>query len=128
MNTMIKNPPSTPTTDTEATRKQYLVPRVNIVETPNEYVLEAEMPGVTKSGLEISLENQELTLIGHRTPVLGNVSVLYRESSPRDFRRAFELEPSIDTAKIDARIDNGLLTLTLPKVEQVKPRRIEISG
>jgi HSP20 family protein len=51
---------------------------------------------------------------------------VYRESHPYDFRRVYELDPSIDTSRISARIENGLLTVNLPKAEKVKPRRIEV--
>ena len=106
----------------------YLVPSVNITETKDAYVLEAEMPGVSKDGLDITLEGTQLTLVGRRNQTVPDAQLVYRESSPRDFRRAFELDPSIDASKIDARIENGVLTLFLPKAEQVKPRRITVTG
>ncbi len=57
--------------------------------------------------------------------VLG--TLIHRESRRKNFRRAFELDPSIDAGKISARIEQGVLTLTLPKAEQVKPRKIAVS-
>jgi HSP20 family protein len=51
---------------------------------------------------------------------------LYRESRPHDFRRVYELDPTIDTSRISARIENGVLIVNLPKAESVKPRRIEV--
>jgi HSP20 family protein len=51
---------------------------------------------------------------------------LFRESRDVDFRRVFELNPAIDTGKISARMDQGILTLTLPKSERVKPRKISV--
>jgi HSP20 family molecular chaperone IbpA len=51
----------------------------------------------------------------------------HRESRPENFRRSFELDPSIDAGKISAKIEQGVVTLTLPKAEQVKPRKIAIS-
>jgi HSP20 family protein len=53
--------------------------------------------------------------------------LLYRESQTADFRRSFELDSSIDADKISARIEQGILTVTLPKAEQVKPRRIPVA-
>jgi len=108
------------------TGRESLAPRVNIVETPDGYVLEAEMPGVNKEGLDISLDNNVLTIVGRRQPDLP-ATLLHRESEAADFRRVFELDPSIETAKIAAKIEQGILTLTLPKAEQVKPRRISVS-
>lgn len=106
--------------------REYVTPKVNITETQDRYVVEAEFPGVNKEGLDVSLDNNELTIVGHRqSNTSGNL--LYRESHSADFRRVFELDPSVDAAKISAKIEQGILTLTLPKTEQVKPRRISVS-
>jgi len=108
--------------------REYAAPEVNIFETKDGYVLEAEMPGVTKDGLSISLEGNVLTLVGHRQDgAVPNAELLYRESHPVDFRRVFELDPTIETSKINAKMDQGILTLTLPKAERVKPRKISVS-
>lgn len=104
----------------------YVSPEVNIVETRDGYVLEAEMPGVNKSGLELTIENTELTIVGHRhvEPLSGEA--LLHESRNLGYRRVFELDPAIDTGKISARMEQGVLTLTLPKSERVKPRKITV--
>jgi HSP20 family protein len=105
---------------------EFVSPEVNIFETKDGYVLEAEMPGVNKDGLEITLEGNEITIVGHRhlEPLSGNP--LFHESYYADYRRVFELDPAIDTAKVSARVDQGVLTLTLPKSERVKPRKITV--
>jgi HSP20 family protein len=54
-------------------------------------------------------------------------TLIHRESRPENFRRTFELDPSIDTGKISAKIEHGVVTLTLPKAEQVKPRKITVN-
>jgi HSP20 family protein len=54
-------------------------------------------------------------------------TLIHHESRPENFRRTFELDPSIDADKISAKIDQGLMTLTLPKAEHVKPRKIAVS-
>jgi HSP20 family protein len=107
-------------------RRGWLHPQVNITETKEAYLLEAEMPGVGKDGLEILLEGSELTIIGRREPDLDNAQVVYRESSNSDYRRSFELDPSIDTGRITARMEDGVLILELPKAEKVKPRKIRV--
>lgn len=112
----------------EQPERGYLSPPVNITETSDGYVLEAEMPGVNRAGLQVLLEGNELTLVGRRQSEITGADLLYRESAPRDFRRTFVLDPTIDTAKIDAKMENGILTLQLPKAESVKPRRIDITG
>jgi len=108
------------------TQTTFVSPQVNIFETKDGYVLEAEMPGVNKEGLEITLEGTEITITGHRQvePLPGNA--LFRESEEADYRRVFELDPAIDTSKVSARMEQGVLTLTLPKSERVKPRKITV--
>jgi len=107
----------------------YVTPQVNIVETKDEYLLEAEMPGVSKDGLEVLLEGNELGIVGRRqTENLANAELIYRESTPRDYRRTFVLDPAIDTARIRAQMEEGVLTLHLPKAEKVKPRKIAVNA
>jgi len=114
-----------PATDARQER-EFVSPEVNIFETKEGYVLEAEMPGVNKEGLEIMLEGNEITLIGHRKNEVVTGSPLFRERALADYRRIFELDPAIDTAKITAKMEQGVLTLTLPKSERVKPRKIKV--
>ena len=89
-----------------STELPFAAPDVNIYETEKAFVLQAEMPGVNKSGLEVTLEGSTLTFVGRR--------------------RSFELDPSIDASKVVAELQQGMLTLTLPKAERVQPRKIEI--
>jgi HSP20 family protein len=104
----------------------YISPEVNIYETKDGYVLEAEMPGVSKEGLEITLEGTEITITGHRKAESLAGEALFHESQNADYRRVFELDPAIDTAKVSARMDQGVLRLTMPKSERVKPRKISV--
>ena len=107
--------------------QEFVAPVVNIFETNDGYALEAEMPGVNKAGLEITLEGNEITIVGRRTADKAGGELLFRERSPADFRRVFELDPAIDTGRISAKMEQGVLTLALPKSEQVKPRKITVS-
>lgn len=106
---------------------EFISPDVNIYETKDGYMLEAEMPGVNKDGLEITLEGNELTIAGHRQSEAVPGQPLFRERAAADYRRTFELDPAIDTTRINAKINQGLLAVTLPKSEQVKPRKIAVS-
>lgn len=115
-----------PVRDNRQERRGWIQPQVNIVESRDGYVLEAEMPGVSKDGLEVLLEGNELTIIGHRGSEVPDAQLVYRESADRDFRRAFELDPTIDTGRINAKMENGILYLELPKSEKVKPRKIQV--
>lgn len=107
--------------------EQFITPAASVTDTADGYRLEIEMPGVKKNGLDISVENHELTIIGRRSVPAVEGTLIHRESRPENFRRAFELDASIDAEKISANIDQGLLTLTLPKAEHVKPRKITVS-
>lgn len=111
---------------TQQRSEQFITPVSSVVENGDVYMLEVEMPGVNKEGLEISVENNELTIVGRRLVPQIEGTLIHRESRSENFRRIFELDPSIDTAKVSARIDQGVLTLTLPKAEQVKPRKITV--
>ena len=102
-------------------------PEVNIFETPEGYLLEGEMPGVTRDGLEITLEGNTLTIVGHRNEADFGANPVYRESKAGSFRRVFELDPTIDTSKINAKMEQGVLKLHLPKAEKVKPRKIQVT-
>jgi HSP20 family protein len=115
-----------PRTSEESRQIQYLTPLVDVESTEDGYVIRAEMPGVDKAGLEITVDNGELTILGHRRNLQISGEPVYREIRNNDFRRVYELDPAIDTEKVGARIDQGLLTLTLPKAERVKPRKISV--
>jgi HSP20 family protein len=107
--------------------QQFITPPASLTEIADGYMLEIEMPGVKKDGLDISVENNELTIVGRRSlPALEGM-LIHRESRPENFRRVFELDPSIDGDKISAKIDQGLVTLTMPKAEHVKPRKVTVS-
>ena len=114
------------TANNRPAREDYVAPEVNIFETNDGYVLEAEMPGVNKDGLEITLEGNEITITGRRAADAAGGEALFRERRTADYRRVFELDPAIDTAKVSAKMDQGILTLTLPKSERVKPRKITV--
>ena len=107
--------------------EQFITPPASVTEIGDGYMLEIEMPGVEKDGLDISFENNELTITGRRSLPAVEGTPIHRESRPENFRRVFELDPSIDAEKISAKIDQGLVTLTLPKAEHVKPRKITVS-
>jgi HSP20 family protein len=107
--------------------EQFITPTASVTEIGYGYTLEIEMPGVQKDGLEISVENNELAIIGRRLLPTVEGRLIHRESRPENFRRVFEIDPSIDANKISAKIDHGLVTLTLPKAEHVKPRKITVS-
>lgn len=127
MNAVANKEKNAPTTTRSDDQRNYALPEVNIYETVEGYLLEAEMPGVSKEGLEVTLDDNELTITGRRVPSPLPGRPLFKESREADFRRVFELDPAIDTSKATARMEQGILTLTLPKSERVKPRKILIN-
>lgn len=104
----------------------FVTPPANISATDNEYLVEVDMPGVDKEGLEITVEGNELTIIGRRKSELPEGEACYCESPQADYRRVFELGPDVDTAGINAEMKQGVLRLRLPKSEKAKPKRIEV--
>ena len=110
-----------------AQTKQFVAPPARVIEAGDGYTLEIEMPGVSKEGVDISVENNELMIVGRRSLPSVDGTLIHHESCPENFRRTFELDPSIDADKIGAKIEQGLVTLTLPRAEHVKPRKIAVS-
>jgi HSP20 family protein len=107
--------------------EQFIAPVATVLENADGYTLEVEMPGVSKENLEMWIENNELTILGRRAMPSVEGTPVHRESRPENFRRSFEIDPSIDAARISAKIEQGVVTLTLPKAEQVKPRKIAVA-
>jgi len=104
-----------------------LVPPVDIYETENEFVIKAEMPGVKKDAVDVTLEKNELEINGK---VNGNFpdekDIKYSEFGLYNYHRKFTVGNAIDGNKLTAFLENGILTLNLPKREEVKPRKIEV--
>ncbi len=127
MDTMVRENRKDSSANGQQANEKFVSPMATVLENGDGYTLQVEMPGVSKEGLEMWVENNELTLVGRRSLPAIQGTIIHRESRRENFRRAFELDPSIDTGRIDARIEQGVLTLNLPKAEQVKPRKITVS-
>ena len=105
------------------------LPATDIYDTENEVVVLADMPGVSEKGLEITLENSVLTLVG-RSELAGSAGreALHSEFGPAEYRRTFTLTEDIDREKIAARIKAGQVRITLPKAARAQPRRIAVES
>ena len=110
-----------------AQREQFVAPSSSVLEDNDGYILQVEMPGVNKEGLEISIEKNEISIVGRRSAPAPQGTLLHRESRSHNYRRSFEIDPSIESGKIAARMHQGVVTLTLPKAEKVMPRKIAVS-
>jgi HSP20 family protein len=128
MNAIAQKPNQRPQGDAGQRNRGFIIPPANISAGENEYLVELEMPGVDQSGLDITVEGDELTIIGWRKNQSIEGDLCYCESSPADYRRVFEIGPDVDAAKINAQMNQGVLRLRLPKSEKAKPRRIEVKA
>lgn len=127
MDTMVRENRQESSANGRQTSDQFVAPMATVLENGDGYTLQVEMPGVNKEGLEMWVENNELTIVGRRSLPTVQGTMIHCESRRENFRRSFELDPSIDTSKISAKIEQGVVTLALPKAEQVKPRKITVS-
>ncbi len=122
MNTDVKKIKS----DERSGEEYVIVPSADIYETENEFVIKADMPGVNKEGLEITLEKDNLEISGRVRESANQDSLKYAEYRLHNYRRSFVVGDGINREGISASLENGVLALTLPKSERVKPRKIEI--
>ena len=128
MDTLVRENRNENRTNGQHTTEQFIAPVATVLENGDGYTLEVEMPGVNKEGLEMWVENNELTITGPAFACrrwrarfctasrVGKISGAPSNSIP-----------SIDTGKISAKIEQGVVSLNLPKAEQVKPRKIAVS-
>jgi HSP20 family protein len=111
-----------------ACRGQCYVPAVDVYETPHELVLSADVPGADAGKIDVRYEDGELRIHAPVEPRRKAEQVyLLEEYGTGDYYRTFRLGQEIDASKIEARFADGVLTLKLPKVEAVKPRRITVN-
>jgi HSP20 family protein len=103
------------------------LPTADIYETQDALSVILEMPGVTKDNVEVRVENDVLQVEGRvDLSKYRNLQPLYTEYNVGHYARSFQLSSKIDQNKISAELRDGVLSLTLPKVEQAKPRTIQI--
>lgn len=115
---------------TEATSRVW-VPALDIVEKRDAYVVVAELPGVNQNDVELSFEQNVLTIRGQKSSLLdpskdGELRVYTAERVAGAFERAIRLPEFVDSEKIGAELRDGVLTITIPKATAAQPRKIEI--
>ena len=109
-------------------RTETLRPAADVYDTGEEYRIVVEMPGVAKDGLEIEVKDDVLRLRGTRPATEETAKLLVSgRRSGGVLERHFTLGKDIDRTKVTARLENGLLTVTLPRRAEEKPHRIEVS-
>ncbi len=105
----------------------YFLPTVDVSETPEALLLRYDMPGVKKENAEITVDNGTLTVTGRAEPEQSG-TVMYRETRIGDYQRQFALPENVDAGHITAEMKEGVLTVTIRKPEQYKPKKIQITG
>ncbi len=105
-------------------------PRLDVIETPEAYLLETDLPGVASDAVDLQFEKGVLTISA--TPGADNDdesrTVLRRETSRDSFLRRVRIGDGVDIDGVDATLTNGVLTVTLPKSEAQRPRQIKVTG
>jgi len=113
----------------ELTRdKPMYVPRFDIWETDDELTLCGDMSGVKPDDVDIRFENGELVIHGRVEPRNEEARFIYQEYGIGDFHRSFTIGEFVDSTKIAASTRDGVLTIHLPKTDQMKPRRIQVTS
>ncbi|HEY8515135.1 MAG TPA: Hsp20/alpha crystallin family protein [Candidatus Binatia bacterium] len=110
-------------------RVRVVAPYVDVYETKDAYHLRADVPGVAEKDLDVSVEKDRLTIVGRvEMPQREGMRLRFGELRSREYRRSFGLADDIDRDRIEAKLENGVLYLTLPKREDVRPRRITVQA
>jgi len=114
---------------TQTAPRRTIIPRYDIAETADAFIITALVPGVDRSDLETHVDGESLTVFARRTWTPPTEwTAVYRETPLADYRFVLELDNRVNRDAVRAELNQGVLTLTLPKAESVKPRRIEIKG
>ncbi len=107
---------------------RYFVPYADIYETDDALAVVMEMPGVEKQDLDVGLENDVLRVNGRiHFSKYKDMEPVYAEYNVGHYARSFALSSTIDQEKISANLEDGVLTLTLPKAKHAQPRKIAIA-
>jgi HSP20 family protein len=111
-----------------ATREQPTVlPPVDVFENESGITLLADLPGVSREGLGVRVDGETLLIeAGASTAGPENLELIYGEAQYPSYRRQFTLSRELDASRIEASLKDGVLRLTIPKLEQARPRRIEV--
>lgn len=108
-------------------KEAWIAPLVDVFETEDDYYLLTPMPGVIKENVKIKLEDNTLVIMGRIDfDQAVNRNYIIKETETGNYYRRFKLSDAIEQSKIEASLENGILTVRLPKHEYAKPRSIEI--
>jgi len=120
---------NTRATTQEQAPQRAVLPAVDVYEDDAGITLLADMPGVPRDQLELKVEGDALTIEGAvRALTPGGLEPVYAEVRVPRYRRTFTLSRELDTARVDASLKDGVLTLRIPKQAHAQPRRIEVQA
>jgi HSP20 family protein len=121
-----ENPPSQPSSAPPADQLVF-TPPIDIFETPEGLVLQADLPGVTSETLELQVQDNKLSLLGRvASPAPESARLIHQEYRVGHFFRHFILSDEVDHERITAKLTNGVLEVVLPRAAKSEPRRIQI--
>jgi len=106
----------------------YYMPQTDIYETPDALVVVMEVPGIKRDAIDVRVEKDVLSI--NAEVDLGNYRdfrPMYTEYNVGHFRRSFSLSNKVDRDNIEARVDDGILCVSLPKAEEARPRKIDVN-
>lgn len=109
-------------------QRTFLLPAYNVHKEDDAIILRIEMPGVDRENLEITVENNQLYVTGHRVDTQESGSWLVRERRRGDYRRVFTLDDTTDPDAIDAQMAHGVVVMRIGFKAAAKPRRIEVKS
>lgn len=111
-----------------AQRTTAVLPPVDIFEDDAGFTVLADLPGVAKDRLAVRVDGDSLVIEGAaEAPVGADMTLIYGEVLNPLYRRTFTLSRELDPGKIEAKLENGVLRLNIPKAEEARPRRIEVA-
>ncbi|MEY2726472.1 MAG: Spore protein [Planctomycetota bacterium] len=123
----VASAPAAPVSEPEP--RLLFTPPIDIYETPDGLVLYADLPGVTADSLDLQVQDKRLTLYGRvQQRDASGARVLHQEYQTGDFLRSFILSDDVDHERIQAKLNNGVLRVELPRAARAKPRRIDVSA
>ena len=119
---------TTQTPEKKLTNQNWLRPHYDVRESKEAFSVRISLPGVNREGVDVSLDNDLLTVVGTRADAVPEGwQALRREIKQGDYRLSLRLNVPVNEDGIEAHVENGILDLSLPKTDEVKPRKIQVS-
>lgn len=110
----------------ERESETFRMPMTNVNETDKAFVLTMEMPGVEKKNIDVAVEDDRIVVTGEKTEKVETEGLLRREIRSEKFRRSFQIDSTIDRDQIKAKLESGVLKVTLPKKAETVGRKVNI--